>query len=49
VGEGLQQRAAAPPVYGNIYLTDESWESIPFIDKKTSQKKVDKQNGKQWK
>lgn len=32
-----------------VYLTDESGERIPIIDKKTGVQKVDKQNRKQWK
>ena len=37
------------PKQKKIYLTDESGERIPVIDKKTGRQKVDKQNRKQWK
>ena len=45
----LDEQGKWMPKQKKIYLTDETGERIPVIDKKTGQQKVDKQNRKQWK
>ena len=45
----LDEQGKWMPKQRKVYQRDENGERIPDIDKKTGQKKVDKQNRKQWK
>lgn len=46
---GIDENGKWMPKQKKVYLKDENGERIPFIDPKTGQQKVDKQNRKQWK
>ena len=46
---GIDEQGHWMPKQKKVYLTDESGERIPLIDKATGMQKVDKQNRKQWK
>ena len=46
---GIDEQGHWMPKQKKVYLTGESGERIPLIDKATGMQKVDKQNRKQWK